>query len=133
MWSEKRMRKALESVRLIARREYRQRVRTKAFLLTTLLTPAIFAGFALAPGYFMTRELGGEKTLVVVTDDPALGAAFAKKMQSSAAGESNKASDAAAARKYEITFDSATTSAERKALDQKLLNQEIDGYVWLTR
>ena len=40
----------------IARREYLERVRSKAFLVSTFLGPILVAGFMLAPSILMERQ-----------------------------------------------------------------------------
>ena len=62
----------LRNVRLVARREYRVRVRSRAFVLSTLLLAAVAAGTGLVP--ILVRALDREAVvrLAVHADDAAL-------------------------------------------------------------
>src|SRR5215472_3675493 len=53
---------------IIARREYLERIRTKAFIFTTILIPALMGGSLLVPQLLILRG-GASKHLVVVTSD----------------------------------------------------------------
>jgi ABC-2 type transport system permease protein len=115
------MPETLRHIALIARREYLQRVRTKSFLITTFLTPAIMAGFMFLPGFFMTMKTGGQKNLVIVSDDSQLAQSFANQL--------NKGPE----KKYELRTDPNTSTAERNELDAEVAGKDIDGYVLLTK
>ena len=115
------MNSSIARMLLITRREYLERVRTKTFLITTLVTPAMMLGFILLPDFFMTMKTGESKTIVVVSDDDTLANAFKTDL------ERTKET------KYEVALDSNPTPAERAKLDSKVAAREIDGYVWLTR
>ena len=106
---------------LISRREYLERIRTKTFLITTLITPAMMLGFMFLPDFFMSMKTGGAKNIIVVSDDPAVANAFKSEI------EKNKEP------KYEVTLDQTPTPAERLKLDSKVGSRAIDGYIWLTR
>ena len=61
------MREAL----LIARREYVERIRSKAFRVSTLLIPIVF-GLIFGIGAFSAKLTGGPKHLVLASNDPIL-------------------------------------------------------------
>ena len=61
---------------IVARREYLERVRTKAFIIMTLITPVMMFGFAVVPSLLSMRKAEGKRHLVVVTSDPAFGEAI---------------------------------------------------------
>jgi ABC-2 type transport system permease protein len=127
------MHSPIKNVRLIARREYLQRVRAKTFWFTTLLVPLMTAGFSLAPMYFATHEFGGQKRLVVVSDDKELAQSFADKLQSENQLSSTKAGENTSNPLYDISIDTDVSSGERDRLDSKILDGSIDSYIWLTR
>jgi len=52
----------------IARREYLERVRSKAFLLSTFLAPVLVVGFTLVPSMLMQRQRG--KALRIAVQAP---------------------------------------------------------------
>ena len=115
------MNETLTRIALIARREYLQRVRTKTFAITTLVTPAIMLGFMFLPDFFMNMKTGEVKSFVVVSDDSALAQRFQQQLSKSKRG------------RFNISIDQSTTPAERRKLDAQVRAREIDGYLWLTR
>ena len=62
----------LRNVRLVARREYRVRVRSRAFVLSTLLLAAVAAGTGLVPILVRAMDRGAVVRLAVHADDAAL-------------------------------------------------------------
>src|SRR5438309_1798181 len=59
----------MRKIFIIARREYLERVRTKSFLVMTLLIPALMFAVTVLPGLMVARGSGGTKHLVVVASD----------------------------------------------------------------
>lgn len=49
----------------VVRREFVERIRTRAFIISTIFGPVFFAAMAILPAYFMSRE-GGQKRIAVV-------------------------------------------------------------------
>src|SRR5215510_790544 len=72
----------MRNVFLIARREYLERVRTKAFLIFTFLMPALMAGLTILPAKLMMTA-GKPKSLLVVTSTPDFGNAIKDQLGSS--------------------------------------------------
>src|SRR4051812_9368421 len=66
----------LRNVWLITKREYLERVRTKAFLIFTLLTPALAVAWAVVPSLMINAKSGGTRNLVVVTSNEQFGNAI---------------------------------------------------------
>ena len=62
----------LRNVRLVARREYRVRVRSRAFVLSTLLLAAVAAGAGLVPILVRALDRGAVVRLAVHAEDAAL-------------------------------------------------------------
>ncbi len=56
----------------VIRREYLQRVRSKAFIFTTIALPVFMAGVFLLPMYFANRDQEGERRIAVVDSTGAL-------------------------------------------------------------
>ena len=56
----------------ITRREYLERVRSRAFLVSTLLGPILVAGFMLAPSLLLQRQRGQALRIAVVDASGAL-------------------------------------------------------------
>ena len=60
---------------LVARREYLERVRTKAFVISTILIPALMATFTVFPAMLASRKSTTAKHIAVITSSPAFGEA----------------------------------------------------------
>jgi ABC-2 type transport system permease protein len=107
---------------LIIRREFRERVASRSFLVGTLIFPIIMIGFILLPRLVGSR--GTERTIVVVNDGPAgVGAAFAAALGAKpAAADENT---------YIVKPVPGPYSQVRERLNQQVEGKEIDGYVVL--
>ena len=107
------MREAL----LIARREYMARVLSKAFLLTTLLLP-LFMGMIMGGSILAATLMGGDKHLVVASDDTTL--ANAVKMEL-VRKDPKRAVDVLV----------PANEANREDLIRRVGAKDLDGYLWL--
>jgi ABC-2 type transport system permease protein len=125
---------------LIIKREYLERVRTKSFLVLTLLAPAIMTALMVLPAKLATM---GDKVqhIVVVTSTPQFGEMVRRELMSpTLAGDKDddeNGSQSSATRlshenQYVIDVDSNPTDAERASLRDKVNSQAIDGYLWLS-
>jgi ABC-2 type transport system permease protein len=63
----------MRNIFLVAKREYQEQIRGRAFLLTTLLLPALFA-MIFGVGYLSSLGLGSNKHLAIASYDPVLAA-----------------------------------------------------------
>lgn len=125
---------------LIIQREYLQRVRTRSFLILTLLLPGIMTVVMILPAKMASM---GQKAqhLVVVTTTPQFGEMVRQRFLAAmtATDEDDESNPGAAAGKpksaeedYIIDVDSNPSEAERDVLRAKVDSQAIDGYLWLT-
>ena len=125
---------------LIIKREYLERVRTRSFLILTLLLPAIMTVVMILPAKLATM---GEKAqhVVVVTSTPQFGEMVRQRFLSAMtatdnndddADSQNNASKPKPEQEYVIDVDANPTDAERDVLRDKVSSQAIDGYLWLT-
>src|ERR1700722_4240530 len=62
----------MRRVWLIARREYLERIRTRGFLVTTIMIPLIMAGFIYGSSLVGSKS-HAEATIAIVSPDPQLG------------------------------------------------------------
>jgi len=125
---------------LIIKREYLERVRTRSFLVLTLLAPAIMTALMVLPAKLATM---GEKAqhIVVVTSTAQFGeivrqgllsAESAKSGSDDETGSSSSSGKLIADKHYVIDVDANPTETERAALRDKVNSKAIDGYLWLT-
>ena len=120
---------------LIIKREYLERVRTRSFIVLTLLLPAIVGAAFILPMKLATMKSGSKVPhLVVVTSSSQLGELvrtqlLAKDIDSDedekGRSEKEKADD------YVVDVDSHPSDAERIALRAEISTGAIDGYIWL--
>ncbi len=110
----------MHNVWLIIKREYLERVRTKSFLLTTILIPLLMGGLVFGAGYFAANTKSSSHIAVVTTD-----ARFAAdlKQQLESGKESHMQVDV-----------HAPSPAMRSSLDAALHNHDssLAGYLWVT-
>ncbi|HLV87141.1 MAG TPA: ABC transporter permease [Candidatus Sulfotelmatobacter sp.] len=122
---------------LIIKREYMERVRTRAFLVLTLLLPAIMTVLMAAPAKLASM---GEKAdhLVLVTTTPQFGDAVRQQLLARLSADEDEESEVEKSAKkkpeeeYAIDLDNNATDAERDALRKKVDEHSIDSFIWLT-
>jgi ABC-2 type transport system permease protein len=126
---------------LIVRREYLERIRSKAFIIMTMLMPVFMASTILIPAMLSGMKSGGTRRIVLVANNPEVAEAVKqqliapqqisdKSLQTKAEPGASKSAEQAP--RYAITIDTNTTDAERTALRQQITDGKIDGFLWLT-
>ena len=75
----------------VIRREFVERVRTRAFLLSTILFPLFMAAMVVIPGFLMSRSTGTQRLAVVDATTDELGQRMAAALQSARIGRGNGA------------------------------------------
>ena len=103
---------------LVARREYLEAVRGRAFKMTTFGLPAIFAA-VIGVGYLSSLGLGSNKHLAVAAADPALGNEVRRQLLGD--------KDARAI----VDVIAPANAADRASLVAKVQAKTIDGMLWL--
>ncbi|PYP89667.1 MAG: hypothetical protein DMF61_03080 [Blastocatellia bacterium AA13] len=115
----------MNKILIIIQREYTQRVRGKAFLLSTLLMPLVMLVFTLAPILLVTKS-GGERRVVVLDEsgDPKLFDALKE-----------ATSDRLADTKYQLTREvippGADLAAVRKEWERRAIKDSDLAYLTL--
>jgi len=120
---------------LVAAREYRVRVRTRSFLLFTILMPLFAAGVVVLPGLLMMQQ-SSAKRVAVVSADLQLGRAIRSELNASRL----EAADAQLAMEngtgvprmeFDVRLAGAPSESLRRKLMESLQQGELDGVVWL--
>src|SRR5205807_232973 len=131
----------MQNVFLIARREYRERVRTKAFMIITLLVPLALAGFIFVVGFIVNLTSHGTKHLVVVASSQRTAETIRAHLARGLDRQNRQITEGrqqplkqAADRPSELNVDSDvnTSPEERRSLTQKVRDKQLDGVVWAT-
>jgi ABC-2 type transport system permease protein len=130
----------MRNIYLIARREFLERIRTKAFVIMTILIPAIMIGSLILPQIFAQRESGAARHLVLVVSDAQTGRIISDHLLQAKKHDldQKKASppDALAKRglpessHYQIDVDTNVTDAERALLTEKVKQKQLSGVIW---
>ena len=108
----------LPTALLIAKREYLERVRSKAFRISTVLIPLLFA-LIFGVGAFSVTHLNGDTHLVIASND----AQFANGVRSELAHSKGAPSH--------IDVQAPASESDIDVLVQRVYDKQIDGYLWL--
>jgi ABC-2 type transport system permease protein len=108
----------MREVLLIARREYLERVRSRAFLMMTILFP-LMIGLLIGGSIFAGKLGSGVKDIAIASNDAALARAVAAEMQS----------EPAQGTPLEVV--APASDAQRAALNRRVEDKALDGYLWL--
>jgi ABC-2 type transport system permease protein len=108
----------MREVLLIARREYLERVRSRAFLMMTILFP-LMIGLLLGGSIFAGKLGSGVKDIAIASNDVALARSVAAEMQSEPAQGTP------------LEVIAPASDAQRVELNRRVEDKGLDGYLWL--
>ena len=108
----------MRNILLVARREYLEQVRGRAFKMTTFGVPAIFAAI-IGIGYVSSLGLGAGKHLAVASNDPLL----ASEIKGQLVGDKDA--------KSKVDVIAPATPADRQDLISEVQNKKIEGFLWV--
>ena len=106
---------------LVIRREYLERVRTKSFVVSTVLLPAFVFAVTVLPSKLLSMKTSGAEHLVVVASSPEVAQAVEKQLHSPDID-----------RKYQVDNQITDDPKAKQTLDEAVKAKKIDGYLWLT-
>lgn len=124
----------MRNMLLIARREYLERVRSKAFLFMTLFVPALIIGGTVVPAMLMGR-MSGTKHLVVAASDPQTAELIRRELQKPPQGQGQDdalRNDNQPGSTFVVDIETNVSDSERAALTEKVKSKQLDGVVWAT-
>jgi ABC-2 type transport system permease protein len=126
----------MHNIWTLIQREYLERVRTRSFVIFTLLMPAAMAGIVLIPTKVAQMNSGGERHLVIVADDMKLGDTVGHQLAAPKPGrgadDEFSQSQMGATIIYTIQVVNDTSDAERDRLNRQVSDGKITGFLWLT-
>jgi ABC-2 type transport system permease protein len=108
----------MRNMLLVAKREYLEAVRGRAFKMTTFGVPAIFAAI-IGVGYLSSVGLGSNKHLAVAASDPAL----ASEVRQQLIGDKEA--------KARVDVVAPATPADRTRLISEVREKTLDGMLWV--
>lgn len=114
---------SLRNVWLLSKRDYLERVRTRSFVIFTLLIPVVMFAVSVLPGRLAMMQSSKARDIVVVVPDAEFGRLLEEQM--SVATERTGG-------RYQLRPELNGTEQERKTLDRQVVAKEIDGYLWVT-
>ncbi|MGE5412855.1 MAG: ABC transporter permease [Syntrophomonadaceae bacterium] len=115
----------------VIRREYVERVRSKAFWIATLLIPILFLGY-IAIQISISKKTGGERRMVVVDTTGKLYAPLVKELAETEAKQREKTSSSRGPHWALIEQKPAgDLAAQKEDLRKQVLQKKINGYLVL--
>ncbi len=109
----------MHNVWLIAKREYLERVRTKAFLISTLLIPLLMGG-GIVGSVVLGHTAKSTSHIAVISPDQQLATDLQAELEN---GKDSKMT---------VEVISPGNSETRKTLDEMLADKQLDGYLWIS-
>jgi len=114
----------MHNVWLIARREYVERIRTRSFLVTTVMIPLIMFGFIYGSA-FVNSKSESAVHIAVVSSDTQLVLDLQSQLQPQPGTPR--------ANQTVFTIDAMNIGPDtRTTLDEELASGDLDGYLWIT-
>lgn len=113
----------MRNVWLVIRREYREHVRTKSFIISTILMPVLMGGMMFLPARLAMMR-GGERNLVLVTSSAEFGRAVQENL--------DKRVGRIGGSSYRLQIDLDASDENRQRLRQRVLKRDIQAFVWAT-
>jgi len=108
----------MRNIFLIARREYLEQIRGRAFRATTVGLPAVFA-LIVGVGYLSSLGLGANKHLTIATGDAALANAVRSRLVGDKDGQAT------------VDVVAPARPEDRAALVGQVRTRAIDGLLWI--
>jgi len=127
----------MHNIFIIAKREYLERVRSRAFVIMTFFIPALMFAVTALPTMLMMRGSNETKHMVVVAGDrdtaEMIRSRIEQKQEQQADTPDKQLSDKRLPpAHYSVEVSTNTTPAERDALTKKIDQKQLDGFLWAT-
>lgn len=120
----------LDNVTIVAKREYLQRIKSKGFWIGTVVLPLFILALSILPSYFLARSRTSQ-TIVVVDATGRVGADLAQGPRRDAAERAEGPEDRIASFDIDVEPPAADREAQRESLNRRVLDEEIDAWVWV--
>jgi ABC-2 type transport system permease protein len=118
---------------LVVQREYVERIRSKAFIIMTLLMPVFMASTILIPALLSNMKSGVTRHIVLVASNQEIAQAISQQLTTPPKIDiSDKSAKKAEAPRFAVEISTNTTDAERDRLRADVSDGRIDGFLWLT-
>ena len=119
---------------LVIQREYIERIRSKAFIITTLLMPVFMASTILIPALLSNMRSGVTRRIVLVANNRELAEAIKQQLIASpiATDTQLRSAKKSEAPRFAVEISTDTSDAKRDKLRHDVSDGKIDGFLWLT-
>src|SRR5215469_5422268 len=119
---------------LIIQREYIERIRSKAFIIMTLLMPVFMASTILIPALLSNMRSGVTRRIVLVANNPEIAEAIKQQLIAPpiTADTQSRPAKKSEAPRFAVEINTDTSEAERDKLRREVSDGKIDGFLWLT-
>jgi ABC-2 type transport system permease protein len=119
---------------LVIQREYLERIRSKAFIIMTLLMPVFLASTILIPALLSNMKSGVTRRIVLVASNAEIADAIKQQLTAPPVANpsrspSKKKSEAP---RFAVEITTDTSDAERDKLRRDVSDGKIDGFLWLS-
>ena len=111
----------MHNIWLIARREYLERVRTKGFLIATILIPLLMGGFVYGAAYFGSHTKSASH-IAIVTADATFGTDLQRELEG---GNESHMKDS----RMDVELVVASPDSVTPALAKRVKDKQLDGYL----
>src|SRR5215472_6094548 len=122
----------MHNIFLITKREYLERVRSRAFLSMTIFITALMFAMTAGPALLATRVRGGSKHLVLAVNDRQTGDLIRKELEKRHIDPTNALNDKPQAPRFQVEVDTNASDSEHAALTEKVKTRAVDGAIWAT-
>jgi ABC-2 type transport system permease protein len=128
----------MRNILIIAKREYLERVRSRAFVIMTFFIPALMFGVTVLPTLLINNGSNETKRMVVVAGDRDTAEMIRSRIEQRQDQQVNKQDNQAANKRglppthFSVDVSTNATPSEREALTQKVNQKQLDGFLWAT-
>lgn len=116
-----------ENIVVVAKREYVQRVRSKGFWIATLILPLFVVAAAVLPSVILAKSRSEQRIVVV----DATGRVAKRLLEKRPDGTSRDPMEQVARFEFLVETPADDPRAQRAALDRRVLDKEIDAWIWI--
>ena len=124
---------------IIARREYLERIRSKAFIVMTVLIPVLMLGATVLPTFLMLRGSGETKHLVVVASSQATGELLRDQLNKASEQRAKEVNANTGMNRrnqekftYQVDIVTDTSQSQHDALEEKVKQKQLTGAIFAT-
>jgi ABC-2 type transport system permease protein len=128
----------MHNILIIAKREYLERVRSRAFVIMTFFIPALMFAVVGLPNIMLSRGSNETKRMVVVAADRDTAEMIRSRIEHQQDEQAKQPDDQIQNRRglpathFSVDVSTDATQAAREALTQKVDQKQLDGFLWAT-